>query len=109
MTLKSTFAGGLSSALSTAHAAGLAWVVSNTAAISALMVTASASGKKTFTVTLPTSFQPADLRLLGPLWFAYQTGVQQGLAVEEIYNSEVTVNLNTADQVTTSIDLVFTF
>jgi hypothetical protein len=73
------------------------------------MAAAAARGQKKFTVNYSVSYQPADLRLLGPLWEAYKTGVLQALAAEDLMGNEVTVSLNTADTLATSIDLKFQF
>lgn len=110
MSLRTNFTGALDTKLAEARAAGrTAVVTTNLAAITSAMDTAAAAGKKIFTVNYAVSYQPADLRLKGPLWHAYKSGVLEGLSSEDIMGNEVTVELNVADQLSTSIDLKFTF
>jgi len=108
MTLRTTFTGALDTKLAEAKTAGYTWaVVDNLAAITTEFTTSANKGVRKFTVNLPVSYQPEDLRLLGSLWSAYQTGIAQGLAEQDIMVNEVVIKLNTADQMTTSIDLSF--
>lgn len=110
MSLRTDFTGSLDSKLAEARAAGrTAIVTTNLAAITSAMSTSAAAGKKKFTVSYAVSYQPADLRLKGPLWEAYKSGVLEGLASEDIMGNEVTVELNTSDQLNTSVDLKFSF
>lgn len=110
MSLRTTYSGAIDAKLAAARTAGYESIVTDSlATITSAMTAAANSGKRSFTVNIGASFQPADLRLKGSLWFAYQTGVFAGLAAQDIMNDEVAVNLNTADQMATSIDLVFNF
>ncbi len=88
---------------------GEAWVTSNASAISAALIANAAKGLKTFTVTLGVAFEPSNLRLLGLHWQSFQSGVVAGLAAQQVYEYECSVELNTADSLSTSIDLKFTF
>lgn len=90
-------------------AQGEAWVTSNSSAISAALISNAAKGLKTFTVTLGVSFEPSNLRLLGYHWKSFQAGVIAGLAAQQIYDYECSVELNTSDSLSTSLDLKFTF
>lgn len=71
-----------------------------------------AAGLKTFTVNVPSTYNPSALRgnkgnnLILKAYFA---GISQGLAAQEIYNYQCTPVLNTSDTVNTSVDLNFTF
>ena len=110
MSLRTTYSGALDAKLAEARAAGNTSVlVTNLATITSAMTAAANAGKKKFTVNIPATYQPADLRLLGFLWYAYQTGIVEALASEDIMMNEVTVALNTADQLDTSVDLKFQF
>jgi hypothetical protein len=70
------------------------------------------AGLKTFTVTVPSTYNPSALRgnkgnnLILKAYFA---GVSQGLADQEIYNYQCVPVLNTSDTVDTKVDLNFTF
>jgi hypothetical protein len=110
MSLRLTYTGALDTKLAQARAAGSDFVaVDNLAAITTGLSSAVAKGQKKFKLNYTVSFQPADLRLLGPLWEAFKSGVEQGLAVQDIMGNEVVVTLNTSDQLSTSIDLSFSF
>lgn len=110
MSFRTTYTGALDTKLAEARAAGQTFVVTtNTAAINTGLTDAANKGQKKFTLTYSVSYQPSDLRLLGPLWEAFKTGVEQGLASQDIMGNEVTVKLNTTDNLATSVDLVFTF
>jgi cytochrome c553 len=45
----------------------------------------------------------------GPLWPAYRSGILAALYYQDIMENEVTVNLNTSDQINTAVDLIFHF
>jgi secreted protein with Ig-like and vWFA domain len=110
MSLRLTYTGALDTKLAQARTAGSDFVgVDNLAAITTGLSAAAAKGQKKFTLNYPVSYQPADLRLLGPLWEAFKSGVEQGLAAQDIMGNEVVVKLNTSDQLSTSIDLSFSF
>jgi hypothetical protein len=110
MSLRTTFTGALDAKLAQARQAGYDFVtVDNLASITTDITTAAGQGKKKFTLSYTVTYQPQDLRLLGPLWSAYQTGVVEGLASEDIMMNEVVVKLNTNDSLTTKIDMEFTF
>lgn len=110
MSLRTDYTGTLDSKLAQARAAGLTAVsTTNLVAIAAALTTAADRGQKSFTVNFIATYQPADLRLLGPLWEAYKTGIMQALAVEDIMANEAVISLNTSDQLSTSINLKFQF
>ena len=110
MSLRTSYTGALDTKLAEARTSGRDFVVvTNLATITSSMAASAAKGTKKFTITLSVSYQPADLRLLGPLWLAYQSGVLEGLAQQDIMNNEVTVGLNVSDNTSTSIDLKFSF
>ena len=110
MSLRTNYTGTLDTKLAEARAAGLTAVATtNLAAITSTLQAAANRGQKSFTANFTATYQPADLRLLGPLWEAYRTGVIQALSDEDIMGNEVTVSLNTSDQLATSIDIKFKF
>jgi hypothetical protein len=73
------------------------------------MTAAANSGIREFTFNAGATFQPVDLRLEGALWEAHKSGILQALAEEDIMGNEVTIELNTSDQQSTSIDINFSF
>jgi len=110
MSLRTTYTGALDTKLAEARVAGLTFIATtNLAAITTGLGDAANKGQKKFTLNYSVSYQPADLRLLGPLWEAFKTGVEQGLAAQDIMGNEVTVALNTTDNLNTSVDLKFSF
>jgi hypothetical protein len=110
MSLRTDYTGTLDTKLAEARAAGLSFVtVDNLADITTQMAAQANKGVKSFTLTFTVTYQPEDLKLLGPLWSAFQSGVLQGLHSEDIMANEVAVSLNTSDTVTTRVDLAFTF
>lgn len=110
MSLRTDYTGALDTKLAEAREAGRTFVVAdNLAAISAALVAAANQGEKEFTFTQTLSYQPQDLRLLGPLWDAFKTGMYQGLAEEDLMQNEATISLNTSDQLSTKVDIKFSF
>jgi len=110
MSLRTDYTGSMDAKLAQARQAGYDWVtVTNLANITTGMATAAGQGKKAFTLTYAATFQPSDLRLEGPLWQAYKSGVSEGLTSEDIMQNEVTIKLNTSDTLSTSVDLDFDF
>lgn len=110
MSLRTDYTGALDSKLAEARASGrTAIVTTNLTAIGTAMTAAANKGQKSFTYNFSVSYQPADLRLLGPLWEAYKTGIIQGMAEEDIMANEITISLNTSDQLNTSVDIKFQF
>jgi len=110
MSLRTTYTGALDTKLAEARAAGRAWVVTdNLAAITSGLTAAAGKGQKKFTLNYAVTYQPADLRALGPLWEAYKSGILEGMASENLMGNEVVVKLNTSDQLSTTIDLSFSF
>ena len=110
MSLRTGYTGATDAKLALARQAGYDFIiVTNLAQITTDMAAAAAQGKRKFTLNYTASFQPQDLRLEGPLWDAYQSGIYEGLTTEDIMQNEVTVVLNTSDTVSTSVDLVFDF
>lgn len=112
MTLKTDFydgADGFNQKMNDVFDAGVSWVVSNMAQISTELKDNAAKGKKSFTIQIATTFETSNLRLEGTHMNTYLAGITQGLGAEDIYSYECTPALNTDDQSTTYIDLVFTF
>jgi hypothetical protein len=110
MSLRTVFSGAFDTKLAEARTAGKTFIVTtNLAAINSDMTIAANQGKKVFTLTYTATYQPSDLRLLGSLWKAFQTGVIEGLASEDLMINEVEISLNTADTLSTKIDLKFDF
>lgn len=111
MSLKTDYldgANGFTQKMALVFAAGEQFVVDNRAALQAELETNAAKGNKTFTVNILTAFEPEYLRLQGNHMKTYFSGIRAGLLAEEIYEQEVTITLNTSDQVDTSVDLKFT-
>lgn len=77
--------------------------------ISAALAAAAARGETTFTVNITHNAINASLELQGRYFDSYSAGLLSALAVEDIYNYEVTVELNTDIAGTASIDLNFNF
>lgn len=110
MSLRTDYTGAMDTKLAEARAAGRDFVlVTNLASITSGMAAAAAKGQRAFTLTYGVTYQPSDLRLEGPLWEAYRSGILEGLASEDIMNNEVGVALNTSDTLSTSVDLNFDF
>ena len=110
MSLRTDYTGALDTKLAAARTAGNSFVtVDNLATITTEMASQANKGVKKFTLTYATTFQPDDLRLEGPLWEAYKSGILQGLSSEDIMGNEVTVELNTSDTVSTRVNLNFSF
>lgn len=121
MSLRTDYTGALDTALALARGTGYNHFHNDAAdsdlsgtpgikdTITADMASAAAQGLKTFTLTYIVTFQPNDLRLGGPLWSAYQSGVREALYSEDLMGNEVVVNLNTSDAAILQVDLVFTF
>jgi hypothetical protein len=92
--------------------AGGAFVTTNATAISTSLKDNAAAGKTKFTLSLTTSFSSEILRGnngTNLITKAYLAGIQQQIAIEDIYSYEVTPALNIADSGTTKIDLNFNF
>jgi secreted protein with Ig-like and vWFA domain len=110
MSLRTDYSGALDVALAAARTAGYQQVtVTGNATISSALITAAGKGQKSFTVNLTLSYDPADLRLEGPKWEAYKSGMAEGLAENDIMSNEYTITLNTSDSVSTSVDIIFSF
>jgi hypothetical protein len=110
MTLRTTYTGTVNSKLAEAKQAGSDWVlVTNLATITTEMTAAANKGQRAFTLSYDVTYQPSDLRAQGPLWKAFQTGVIEALATEDVMVNEVSVSLNTSDTLTTKVDLKFDF
>lgn len=96
-----------------AFAAGQTFVTTdNNTAISNDLKGMAANGLTTFTLTYPTNYSPTALRGNkgnNLILKSYLAGIADGLATNNIYNFECTPALNTADTITTSIDLNFKF
>ncbi len=111
MSLKTDFwdgATGLNEQMNDVFDAGVAYVVANSAAISAELITKASSGVRTFTLTLAVTFEPNNLRLKGTHRDTFFAGITKGFSDEDIYSYEVVPVLNESDTVNLQIDLNFT-
>ena len=111
MSLKTDFSegpAGLRQKMQDVFDAGVAFIVANLALFSAELKDEAGMGVSTFTFTLETTFEPANLRLKGTHMETYFAGLKKGLADEEIYDYEVEVALNTSDTNQLQIDFNFT-
>jgi DsbC/DsbD-like thiol-disulfide interchange protein len=112
MSLKTDYldgSNGFTQQMADVFAQGELFVSSNSVALASALQTAASKGQKKFTVTIETTFEPANLRLNGLHLQTYLAGIQAALASEDVYNYEVTLALNTSLQTTTSIDFNFSF
>lgn len=110
MSLRTDFTGALDSKLQEAYDAGVTFIATdNLASLTTQMATASASGLTTFTINLTPTYQPADLRLGGNLWFAFQSGMMGAFGIEGVMSNNVATTLDTTDSITLVIDCTFTF
>lgn len=108
---------GLASKLDAAHDAGVALIGTGTGlgqwdTISTGLQTNAANGLKKFTVTIPVTYNPSNLRANkgdNLVLKAFLSGVVEALSQQDIYNFECEPTLNTSDTVNTSVDLNFTF
>jgi hypothetical protein len=100
---------GFTEKMAASFAAGSAFVSANSTALTAALQEAAAAGKKTFTVSIVTSDNPAYLRLNGLYAKTYLAGVVQALGAEDIYSYECSPTLNLADAVSVKVDFNFTF
>lgn len=112
MSLKTDFldgSNGFTQQMADVFAQGKSFVVSNSATLTSALQTAASKGQRKFTVTIETTFEPANLRLNGLHLQTYLAGIQAALADEDVYNYEVSLALNTSLTTTTSIDFTFSF
>ena len=112
MSLKTDYldgANGFTQQMADVFAQGKAFVAANSGALTSALQLAASKGQKKFTVTIETSFEPANLRLNGLHLQTYLAGIESALSDEDIYNYEVTLALNTSLTTTTSIDFIFSF
>ena len=111
MTLKTDFylgATGLHEQMNDVFDQGVDFVTDNLSTLQTALTDNAAKGITNFTATIATAFEPANLRLNGLHWQHYRAGIVDGLAAEDIYSHEVTIELNTSDTTVTSIDFNFT-
>ena len=111
MSLKTDFwdgATGFHTQMDEVFDAGTAFVVTNLATISLALTDNAAKGVTDFTLTLPSDFEPNNLRLKGTHMDTYFAGITKGFSDEDIYSYEVVPVLNEADTVNLQIDLNFT-
>jgi hypothetical protein len=115
MSLKADFfdgATGLHTQEANAFAAGQAFVVSNSAALSTDLKNQAAAGMTKFVLSYTASMSSALLRGNkgnNLILKSYLAGITNGLASEAIYNFEVVPSLNVTDTINTMIDLSFNF
>lgn len=112
MTLKTDYfdgATGLHQQMNDVFDSGIAFVTANLASLTTELQLAASKGLKTFTVNIITTDEPTNLRLNGLYLSTYLNGILHELANQDIYESEVSLSLNTSLTDTTSIDFNFTF
>lgn len=110
MTLRTDYTTAFDVTMNAARVAGKTLIDTTEAAtITAALVAASAAGQKVFTVTVTATYDPADLRLLGPKWFAFKSGIEEAIYAGDIISSEVTVAENLSDASIFQVDLAFSF
>jgi len=112
MTLKTDFydgPNGFNEQMNDVFDQGVALITASLAQLTLDLQAEAAKGNKEFTVTIATAFEPANLRLEGLHWKTYRSGILNELANQDIFLYEVDVELNTSDNSTTSVDLLFTF
>lgn len=112
MSLKTDYydgANGFNQKMNDVFVAGQTYVTASSAALTVELQAAAAQGKKEFTVSLITTFEPVNLRLEGTHMQTHFAGILNQLGTEEIFNYEVALVLNTSDQTDTYIDFNFTF
>lgn len=100
---------GFNQKMADVFAAGQSFVTTNSALLTSELQAAAAQGLREFTVNIITTFEPANLRLGGTHQETYFAGITHQLGTEEIYDYEITLELNTSDQTTTSVDFKFNF
>ena len=110
MTLRTDYTNAFDTTMNAARQAGSDFVlVTSLVTIQTELGTASGQGKKTFTITLAPTYDPADLKLLGPKWLAFKSGMEEALYSEDLISSEVAVVENCSDVSTFQVDINFTF
>ena len=100
---------GFNTKMNDVFVAGQDFVTAQSAILTNELQASAASGLKTFTVKILTTFEPANLRLEGTHMDTYFAGILNQMGTEEIYNYEVTLALNTGDITDTYVDFNFTF
>lgn len=88
---------------------GVALVTGLLVTITADLRSAASQGKRTFTLTYPTTFEPQNLRLKGFHLKCYLAGIQSAMSDQDIYPHEVALSLNISDTMETKIDFIFSF
>jgi len=112
MSLKTDYfdgANGFNQKMNDVFVAGQSFVTTNLAALTTELQANAAKGLKEFTINIISTFEPANLRLLGTHMETHFAGITHQLGTEEIYDYEITLVLNTSDVTTTSIDFKFNF
>lgn len=112
MTLKTDFfdgASGYNQQMADVFAAGESFVSTNLSTLTAELQSNAAKGLQSFKVTIPTTFEPQNLRLKGNHLKCYFSGIQAALAAEDIYSHECSLSLNTDDTMETKVDFLFNF
>lgn len=112
MSLKTDYlegATGYTAQMADVFTAGESFVTTNAATITTELQTAASKGKKSFTITLPTTFETVNLRLEGTHMDTYFAGIIKAFADEDIYSYEVVPSLDTTDSNDLYVILTFTF
>lgn len=112
MSLKTDFydgATGFNQKMNDVFDAGVDLITTSMSAISIELKANAAKGNKSFTVQIPTTFETANLRLLGTHLDTYLAGIIYGLSSEDIYSYECTPAIDTTDNSNTFINLTFSF
>jgi len=100
---------GYTAQMAAVFAAGVDFVTTNSATITTELQTAASKGKKSFTITLLTTFETANLRLEGTHMDTFFAGIVKAFADEDIYSYEVSPSLDTTDSNDLYVILTFTF
>lgn len=102
---------GLTQKMAAAFDAGSSFVTANLGQLSTELKSAAAKGQKIFTVIIAVSgsASPDYLKLNGLYLQSFFAGIKSQLAVEDIFDYEVALSLNTADLGNLKVNFNFTF
>ena len=100
---------GLTQKMIDVFTAGQSYITTNSATLTTSLQTAAAQGKTKFTVTLPVTFEPNNLKLKGQHFQAFRSGCLNQLGTENIFQYEVDVVLNESDSSNLQMNLNFNF
>lgn len=112
MSLKTDYldgASGLTQQMINVFNEGQNYVINNLSTLQAELQSAASKGQTSFTITLGVAFEPENLKLKGRHYNSFKAGVYAQLAIEEIFDYEVVVQLNQSDQINLQLDFKFNF